>query len=206
MFHFPNFLGAFCHLVLSIGEPLCFFGDEAENGEKKWWYSNILSFLLIKRCDERISSSEEEDQILQGDLNSMWNSFLCLHLLSPSSYQGLGSLKLKQKKNCMRIYNWFISWFLFKISGWYLFGNYMIRIYNFSESFTGKSMLLISLLWQSLFSTKWTNKNRIYGPFQDWMEAQLRRFPRNKTPVWSIFTLGLIIAFIYYCEFIFPVM
>lgn len=64
----------------------------------KWWYSNILSFLLIKICDERISTSEEEDQIPQGDLISMWNSLMCLHLLSPSPYQGLGSFEVKKKK------------------------------------------------------------------------------------------------------------
>lgn len=76
-----------------------------------------LVLLLVSRCDERVRSLEEEDQIPQWDLDHLGNSFTCL--LSTVHYQGLWSSEFFLKRiNAMRIYNYIISWFLFKISGW----------------------------------------------------------------------------------------
>lgn len=117
-----------------------------------------------------------------------WESrYVCWHLLSPIPYQGLQSSDFQKKTIIITLWEYttmlFIGFFFKSVVGQILslFGNTWIAINSFSESLTEKSGLLILLLCWTPFSAKWTNKNRIYVPFQYWIEAQLRHGPRNKT-------------------------
>lgn len=120
--------------------------------------------------------------------------------------QKLWCLKKKKKINPMKKYNCFISWFLFKISGWYclclettwleyiIFQNLLQGNLCYLFCCSGNLFLVLNELTKIEFMALSS------------IEAELRHFPRNKIPVWSIFTRGPIIAFIYYWELIFPVM